>query len=436
MASPALLGLLGVFLLSSSTSASSYCLKTDCNPRNLYADYVILIDSSRPMGQSNFDALKKTLTTFTNDVRIGSDSDNVQMQFITYSMTATSHGTLQQGSNAVFVNQTINSLTFDDFGTREITKALQVEQSTVNVANGWRAGAKHILVLFSADSFTGTLPESNGLLAKVRSKYDMLLAVGIGSSAIKNTYLELEQFAGTAEDTMFLSSADQLQYAKYWLAKNGCSKSHMVTTTQAPTPAPTQAPSVTCQLKTLAYDIYLLIDSSIALSTSDFQGLKNQLVSFVQMYNIADSASQFGLTTVSIGAELFYTGIRNGQTKDSFISKIKILTQDGTNGQTLKLAFQSIEHAYLKKFDTSKSPQLAIYVTSNTDFDTAPYDYIKSLKSKYGLKTLAVRYSSSADASLLAQVAGGAACVYDATSSPKAGMVAWLQEATCKKSFC
>ncbi|KAK0420708.1 hypothetical protein QR680_014838 [Steinernema hermaphroditum] len=429
-----LLLLVGAFVAPSS--ASTACLRQPCAAHNLYADYVFLIDSSRSMGQDQFDAVRRFLEAFAASVRIGTDMDRVQMQFITYSMKAASHGTLQQGANADYVNQTLKALAFDDFGDRDITKALQLEEATVNEANGLRPAAKHVLVVIGADAFSGTLPESDGLLAKVRSKYDALLAIGVGPSAIQDAYLDLQQFAGNVADTMFVSSVDQLDYALLWIQKNGCPRSHVVTTTPAPTPKPTQPSSVTCNLETLAYDVYLLIDASVALATSDFQKLKNELVDFVRLYNVADAGAQFGLTTVSVGAEFYYTGFHRDQTKTGITTKLGLLTQDGSNGQALKLAFQSVEHSYLKKVGTNGRPQLAIYVSANTDFDVAPFDYIASLKAKYGLKTLAVRYGSWADASILAKVTGGARCVYDATTSANPGMAAWLQEATCKKSFC
>uniref|UniRef100_A0A1I7XVY3 VWFA domain-containing protein n=1 Tax=Steinernema glaseri TaxID=37863 RepID=A0A1I7XVY3_9BILA len=428
----ALLLLAGFLALS---AASKACLQTPCSAQNLYADYVFLVDSSRSMGRENFEAVKRFLESFAASVRIGTDVDRVQMQIITYSLEAAAHGTLQQGSNAAFLNKTIQALVLDNYGDRDMSKALQLEEATVTGPNGLRPGAKHVLVAIGADSFSGTLPESDGLLSKVRAKYDALLALGVGPSAVKNAVLDLEQFAGNDRDTMFVSSVDQLDYAMLWIQKNGCPKSHVITTTPAPTPKPTQAPSVTCQLSSLAYDIYLLVDSSLTLGTAEFQKVKDELVEFVRLYSVTQAGAQFGLTTVSVDAELFYTGFHQDQTKANFINKLLLLTQDGSDGQALKLAFQSVEHVYLAKASSGR-PQLAIYLSANTAFDTAPFAYIQSLKSKYGLKTLAVRVGPSADLSALQKVAGGASCVFDATSASTPSMSAWLQESTCKKAFC
>ena len=101
-------------------------------------------------------------------------------------------------------------------------RAFNLEESEVTVANGFRPNVKHVFVVLAADEwvhrklriynsdvkslslkfkdcgifrFTGQSPFTQ-ILDKIRAKYDMILAVGIGEQAIRNNYEDMKQLAG------------------------------------------------------------------------------------------------------------------------------------------------------------------------------------------------------------------------------------------------
>lgn len=63
-------------------------------------------------------------------------------------------------------------------------------------ANGLRDGVFHILVVLSTDQWTGVDPLQSPSLTAARSKFDFVLAVGLGPSAIENNFNGLKSLTG------------------------------------------------------------------------------------------------------------------------------------------------------------------------------------------------------------------------------------------------
>lgn len=66
---------------------------------------------------------------------------------------------------------------------------------------------------------------------------------------------------------------DQLTYVTQWLYQYSCPGTHMVTPTTTTTVMPTPNPSVPCNLGSLNYDVYLIVDVSTSLSANDFSAV-------------------------------------------------------------------------------------------------------------------------------------------------------------------
>ncbi|VDO67912.1 unnamed protein product [Heligmosomoides polygyrus] len=207
----------------------------------------------------------------------------------------------------------------------------------------------------------------------------------------------------------------------------------MPTTPVPPAPAqPTQDVSVPCQLSALNYDVYLVVDTSAAISSGDFLQMKQMLVDFVNPFVIGDGKTQFALVATAIDSELYGTGFHNQQDRTNVINTINTLTQDDSTGQTLKLSLQAIENNFLSK-NYSTSNKVIVYVTGTTSWDTDPVQTMKQLAQKYGAKPVAVQWTSGASTSSLTSLTGGSACVNPFSS--RASSATWLQTKMCR-SFC
>ncbi|ETN76807.1 von Willebrand factor type A domain protein [Necator americanus] len=208
----------------------------------------------------------------------------------------------------------------------------------------------------------------------------------------------------------------------------------MPSTTMLPTsPIPSQDPSVPCQLSGLNYDIYLIVDTSSAISASDFAQLKQALIDFVSPNAIGDGKTQFALVATAIDSELYGTNFHSGQDRQTLIDTIKTLSQDGSQGQTLKLSLQAITNTFLSKNYSTKN-KLIVYITGTTSWDTDPIQYMKQLAQTYGVKAVAAQWTSGASISSLSSFVGGSSCTNSVSN--RANLAAWIQTKMCSQSFC
>ncbi|KAE9554580.1 hypothetical protein FO519_002219 [Halicephalobus sp. NKZ332] len=419
-----------LFLLVGVVGAAPGCITYPCAPEVAGADVVFLIDTSLSMGADNFAGIQNMLYTLAGDFKnFGSGNDNNRMAFITFSQDATTYGGLDAATSASAVNTTISKLTYDQFDLREITKALTSEESTMNL----RSSAKKLLVAFISNPFTGTEPSANGLLDKVRGKYDALLAVGVGSKAIQFAYNDVTTISGTPQDAFFVTSKDQIDFVRLWIVTNACKNYHASTPAATTTPAVTQPTGLpdNCMLNTLNYDIYLVVDTSNQMSTDDFTALKQSVIDFVREYSVNDGKTQFGLVGVSVDPQRYYTGFHTGQTMSSLVNALNLITQEPSSGQAFDLALKVIDVAYLATYGSDSKTQLVIYFSGNTNFDTDPSSDVSSLKSKYNVNFVTVQYSSKADKDKLSKISGSG-CTFDATDSAKRAALGFsLESLTC-----
>ncbi|KAK5977807.1 VWFA domain-containing protein [Trichostrongylus colubriformis] len=260
-----------------------------------------------------------------------------------------------------------------------------------------------------------------------------VFTVGLGSKSVQNQASALQQLSGSSSNVFYSFNADQLQFVTQWLYQNGCPNIGMPTTTvPPPQPLPTQDISVPCQLAALNYDVYLIIDTSSAISASDFAQMKQMLLNFISPFAIGDRATQFALVATAADSELYGTSFHAGQDRNTLLNTIRTLSQDGSNGQTLKLSLQAISNKFLSQ-NYSTSNKVVVYVTGTTSWDSDPIQLMKQLAQKYGAKPVAIQWTSGASQSSLTSFVGGSACVNSVSN--RATAATWLQTKMCR-SFC
>ncbi|PAV75263.1 hypothetical protein WR25_03634 isoform F [Diploscapter pachys] len=282
--------------------------------------------------------IKNFLGNFTFGLTLSPDDS--QVAIYTYSGLTTGYTTLATGNNIAAVQAAIANIRFDGTSDRNLFQALTREESEVSPQSGWRSNYKHVLIVTSADA-----------------------------------------------NAFFAYNFDQLPYAAQWAFNFGCPGVQQSTLTPTTTPAPTQDPSVPCQLSTLNYDVYMIVDTSAQIQAADFSALKQALVGFVNPFPIGD-----------------------GKTQGYVLDTINQLLQDGSNGQSLKLSLQAIQGAYLnQRYPTAN--KLIVYFTGNTNWDQDPNQLMNQLKANFTVSSVAVQWTSSADVNQLSNLVGGSNCV-------------------------
>ncbi|RCN33866.1 hypothetical protein ANCCAN_20287 [Ancylostoma caninum] len=132
---------------------------------------------------------------------------NSQVTIFTYAAVAKSYCTLAaSGSNRTILTSSIQAMTLDNTNDRQLYLALRKEESEVTASSGFRSGFKHIMVIVSADAWTGTSVLGSSTLSAVQAKYDMVLAVGFGAKAVQNQAAALQQLTGVPRYDPYFSS--------------------------------------------------------------------------------------------------------------------------------------------------------------------------------------------------------------------------------------
>lgn len=275
------------------------------------------------------------------------------------------------------------------------------------------------------------MPSKNNILGKLQSKYDHIIAIGVGYDGVKNNYDELHNIAGDSSQLFFTPSPDQLRFIYPAILQTGCSNYMPAITTPKPTTAPTQAPSVSCQVSSLSYDIYLLIDNSNNLNSNTFGLIKKQLYNFISPYSIGTS-TQVAVFGIAINTQEYYTSFENSQMPVYVTSAINNMAQESNNGQAIALSLNVIQNNIFKKIGNNGKSQLIVYVTDNTNFDSDPTNILSSLTNQYGVKRLVIRTDVNASMDTLTRFSGAQNCVYDVSTQGTSGVAAWLQDATCR----
>ncbi|XGW15752.1 hypothetical protein V3C99_001308 [Haemonchus contortus] len=417
--------------LASIAFGSKICLQSTCIPQAIDADFTFVIDVSNAVSSQDFDNIKQWLLDFTSQLTLS--NYDTQVTIYTYASAAKSYGSLSSSNNRSTLINSINSITHDGTGDRQLYQALTKEEAEVKASSGFRVGFKHVMVVISADAWTGTAVIGSSLLTQVQKKYNMVFAIGLGSKSVQNQASALQQLSGTSSNVFYSFNTNQLQFVSQWLYQNGCPNIGMPTTTMAPPqPIPTQDVSVPCRLAALNYDVYLVVDTSSAISASDFAQMKQMLLDFVSPFAIGDGQTQFALVATAIDSELYATAFHSGQDRQTLLNTINTLSQDGSTGQTLKLSLQAITNNFLSQ-NYPTANKVVVYVTGTTSWDTDPIQFMKQLAQTYKAKPVAVQWTSGASQSSLVSFTGGSACVNPVSN--RAASATWLQSKMCK-SFC
>ncbi|ETN76806.1 von Willebrand factor type A domain protein [Necator americanus] len=155
-----------------AAQASKLCLQVPCIPQAIDADFTFLVDVSNVVSANDFVKIKNWLLDFTSQLTL-SKYDS-QVTIYTYATSAKSYGSLSSSVNRTNLVNSINAIAHDNTSDRNLYQALVKEESEVEASSGFRYGYKHIMVVVSADAWTGTTVLGSSILAQITRKYDMV----------------------------------------------------------------------------------------------------------------------------------------------------------------------------------------------------------------------------------------------------------------------
>uniref|UniRef100_A0A914X3N8 VWFA domain-containing protein n=1 Tax=Plectus sambesii TaxID=2011161 RepID=A0A914X3N8_9BILA len=218
-----LLATLGQSLGQTLTNQSH--LSQPCTPETSFVDIVLVIDSSTSIDRAYYQAIKSFIKLWASDYSIGPNPNQVQFGFVTYALWSSTYGTFSTDSaNSGILKSVIADLAYQPFNDRNMFDALtKVSNNLVSTDSnsGWRENAKHLMVVFSGDSFTG--PDWRSLASNMRTKFDRVVAVGLTPNAATNQKQDLiELVGGDASNVRLIGDSSGLNNIIPWLESHAC----------------------------------------------------------------------------------------------------------------------------------------------------------------------------------------------------------------------
>uniref|UniRef100_A0A914X670 VWFA domain-containing protein n=1 Tax=Plectus sambesii TaxID=2011161 RepID=A0A914X670_9BILA len=219
------------------------CVSQPCSLGTSFVDIALVIDTSTSIDRTYFQAIQNFIKLWASDYSIGPGSNQVQFGFITYGLWAASYGTFSTASDTIAtLNSVVDDLAYQPYNERNIFDALtKVSNNLVSTDSnsGWRDNSKHLMVVFSGDSFTGPSTWRN-VAVNLRMQFDRVVALGLTQKAVTNQYLELVEFVGGDASNVFLiGGPTELKYIIPWLEFQVCD----VSSSSASSPASPSSPS-------------------------------------------------------------------------------------------------------------------------------------------------------------------------------------------------
>uniref|UniRef100_A0A914V8K3 VWFA domain-containing protein n=1 Tax=Plectus sambesii TaxID=2011161 RepID=A0A914V8K3_9BILA len=219
-----LLATLGGSLAQVMTNQS--CVSQPCTLGTSFVDIALVIDTSTSIDRNYFQAIQNFIKLWASDYSIGPGSNQVQFGFVTYGLWAASYGTFSTASDTIDnLNSVVDDLAYQPYNERNIFDALtKVSNNLLSIDSnsGWRDNAKHLMVVFSGDSFTGSSTWRN-VAVNLRMLFDRVVAIGLTQKAVTKQYLELVEFVGGDASNVFLiGGPTELNYIIPWLEFQVC----------------------------------------------------------------------------------------------------------------------------------------------------------------------------------------------------------------------
>uniref|UniRef100_A0A914WQM2 Uncharacterized protein n=1 Tax=Plectus sambesii TaxID=2011161 RepID=A0A914WQM2_9BILA len=411
---------------TTSTAPPSTAVTTlppDNCPEDMVYDIFIILDDSGNSNTAQFLEMQSFLIQYLS--KLTYSPSYTQVLFLSASSTAMATGTLgfYKGPELAQIIQ----YTYQAVGDYSINlqSAFRVIVDTINEKE-YRPSAHHLILYITTTSYTD---DPLSLASQLRNQYGQsFLSIAYGSNADVD---KLAQLSGGYDCVLRAGipgvSLDDvvLQAWNKTCSYTSCNESATTTTASSPPHS--------CDIKSIKYMIYLVVDDSSAVSKIDYDQLRTFLTVFASEYTVAADNVVFALITVSHEATVY---LISPSVEDVVYTLINHNKQDGM-GQNLNEAFLWVNQLLTLNLVPPGTPQLLIYISGTTEFtESAPYDTADIL-AQAGIKFLAVQYEQQADLSTLAYLVGGENCVYSATDSDsRNGMAAWLQNKTCNEDYC
>uniref|UniRef100_A0A914X2I3 VWFA domain-containing protein n=1 Tax=Plectus sambesii TaxID=2011161 RepID=A0A914X2I3_9BILA len=302
------------------------CVGQSCILGTSFVDIALVIDTSTSIDRPYFEAIKSFISLWASDYSIGTNPNQVQFGFVTYGLWAASYGTFSTASTTIdTLNSVVADLAYQPHNDRNMFDALTKVSNNLlstDLNSGWRPNARHLMVVFSGDSFTGPATWKN-VASTLRPQFDRVVAVGLTQKAITNQYLELVEIVdGDISNVFLIGGPTELKYIIPWLefqvcdvSSNSAQSSTPPPTTLASTPAPTTVPA-SCQ----HMDILFLIDESQSMHISDGIGsAKSFVLNVTDTYKVIPDVrfawivfnSEVWVQTAFMAAQDFKTNVMN-----------------------------------------------------------------------------------------------------------------------------
>ncbi|XP_061852896.1 collagen alpha-6(VI) chain [Colius striatus] len=353
--------------------------------KQMKADVVFLVDSSKSIGKEDFQKMKNFMRQLVNRTDVG--ADRVQIGVVQFSREPKEEFKLNTYSTKRDILDAIDTISPLQHTTRT-GAALKFMLQYLHAGSGSRHAVKKVVVLITDGK---SQDEVKGPATVLRDNGIIIYSVGIFNA----NKTQLEEISGKREMVFYVENFDILSQIESDLVFDICS-----------------SPYDKCR-RVERLDIVFVMDSSGSISPTQYQAMKDFMIALVNKSDVGPDGVQFGALKYSDEpVVLFYL---NKYTRKLDIAEA--IQRDDPLGQGTYTA-QALVHSemfFTEKHGSRKSkgvPQVLIVITDGESHDRDKLgDVSHSLRSK-GIVIYAIGVEGAIRTELLTMAGSEDKCFY------------------------
>ncbi|KAM6412908.1 collagen alpha-6(VI) chain-like [Pluvialis apricaria] len=376
--------------------------------KEMKADVMFLVDSSTSIGNENFQKMKNFMRELVNRTDVG--ADRVQIGVVQFSDKPKEEFKLNTYSTKRDILSAIDRLS--PLHSNTLTgEALKFMLKYFQASSGSRHAVKKVLILITDGE---SQDEVKAPATVLRDEGVNIYSVGVFNA----NKTQLEEISGKREMVFYVENFDILNQLKNDLIFDMCSR----------------PPDDECR-RVERLDIVFVMDSSGSISSSQYQAMKNFMITLVNQSDVGPDGVQFGALKYSdepVG--LFY--LNKHTTKQGITEAIQRDHPLGETTYTAKALVHS-ETFFSEKHGSRKSqgvPQVLIVITDGESHDKDMLDDVAQRLRNKGITIYAVGVEGANRTELLTIAGSKDKCFYVGTFEGLKNLTANITNKMCNMS--
>jgi collagen type VI alpha len=369
--------------------------------KQIQADVVIVVDSSGSVGSANFRKMQGFINQLIDKADIGKKAFNFGL--ISFSNSVYDIFSLSKYDSKTAMKNAVNSM-------RYISGATYTHLGLQNAFNMFSRSTRKNAVKVTLVLTDGLSSNSAAMKAEAKKLRDVadsdIYAIGIGNNIRKS---ELDEMTGDSDQVYYASDFDKLVAAVEEISKKTCkviAKAQKI-----------KQDLQTCKGKPA--DVIYVMDASGSVGSSNFQTMKDAVVSSVKQLDVSPSATHIGIIRFASYANV-HLELNRHTDQASVLYDVKRLVYNGGMTYTYK-ALESAYDMFMRSSRRNAKRLVIVMTDGKSQSSSLTEARAKKLRDQAGAVVFSVGIGSSISQSELKTIASAPEYVLNAANFDKLG---------------